>query len=335
MQNLLENLQDYFGDNLIWVAVASAIILLFIIFEISDRISSARQAKAGEAEAEKISPDTQEEAPLRRICEDVCAPSHEECPVTESCCDSGNDWADGNSSEDKADCREGFVEDCKADCCDEEEVADADICSEAEAEKNHDNYDNHDYKQTLKSEASKAVQQLQININIERGIVKIEKAGADISCCITDSTNFECGEADIKEADREKAGSNGFECESANTKTGQGEACCKADKACVPSVSAAEENETADDGNTKIYEPEAGAGSIGGARNSVSDNARNSAAGNVKPESASDSPKEQIVLEKLEILRPAPPKKFGPDNINTGRSGRVFTEEELNRLIKE
>ena len=42
-----------------------------------------------------------------------------------------------------------------------------------------------------------------------------------------------------------------------------------------------------------------------------------------------------IVLEKIELVKASPAKKFGPDNFNTGRSGRVFTEEELREQIKQ
>ena len=42
-----------------------------------------------------------------------------------------------------------------------------------------------------------------------------------------------------------------------------------------------------------------------------------------------------IVLEKINLIKAAPVKKFGPDNFNTGRSGRVFTEEELRKQIKD
>ncbi len=42
-----------------------------------------------------------------------------------------------------------------------------------------------------------------------------------------------------------------------------------------------------------------------------------------------------IILEKINLVKAAPAKKFGPDNFNTGRSGRVFTEEELREQIKQ
>lgn len=44
---------------------------------------------------------------------------------------------------------------------------------------------------------------------------------------------------------------------------------------------------------------------------------------------------QNIVLEKIELVKAAPAKKFGPDNFNTGRSGRIFTEEELREQIKQ
>ena len=44
---------------------------------------------------------------------------------------------------------------------------------------------------------------------------------------------------------------------------------------------------------------------------------------------------QNIVLEKINLVKAAPAKKFGPDNFNTGRSGRVFTEEELREQIKQ
>lgn len=41
-----------------------------------------------------------------------------------------------------------------------------------------------------------------------------------------------------------------------------------------------------------------------------------------------------IVLEKINVVKAPPIKKFGPDNFNTSRSGRIFTEEELQKQIK-
>ena len=40
-------------------------------------------------------------------------------------------------------------------------------------------------------------------------------------------------------------------------------------------------------------------------------------------------------MEKINLIKGAPARKFGPDNLNTGRSGRIYTEEELHRQIKE
>lgn len=48
----------------------------------------------------------------------------------------------------------------------------------------------------------------------------------------------------------------------------------------------------------------------------------------------SDAEKE-IIMEKINIIKGAPSGKFGPGNMNTSRSGRVYTEEELRRKIKE
>ena len=48
----------------------------------------------------------------------------------------------------------------------------------------------------------------------------------------------------------------------------------------------------------------------------------------------SDAEKE-IIMEKINIIKGAPSGKFGPENLNTSRSGRVYTEEELRRKIKE
>lgn len=44
---------------------------------------------------------------------------------------------------------------------------------------------------------------------------------------------------------------------------------------------------------------------------------------------------QNIILEKINLVKASPAKKFGPDNFNTGRSGRVFTEEELREQIKQ
>lgn len=42
-----------------------------------------------------------------------------------------------------------------------------------------------------------------------------------------------------------------------------------------------------------------------------------------------------IVLEKINLIKAAPARRFGPENFNTGRSGRIFTEEELQQQIKD
>jgi len=52
-------------------------------------------------------------------------------------------------------------------------------------------------------------------------------------------------------------------------------------------------------------------------------------------EQAKPEPAPEIILEKINLVKGQPVKKFGPDNFNTGRSGRVFTEEELKIQIKE
>ena len=43
----------------------------------------------------------------------------------------------------------------------------------------------------------------------------------------------------------------------------------------------------------------------------------------------------EIVMEKINIVKGAPSGKFGPGNLNTTRSGRIYSEEELRRKIKE
>ena len=43
----------------------------------------------------------------------------------------------------------------------------------------------------------------------------------------------------------------------------------------------------------------------------------------------------EIIMEKINIVKGAPSGKFGPGNLNTTRSGRVYSEEELRRKIKE
>ena len=57
-----------------------------------------------------------------------------------------------------------------------------------------------------------------------------------------------------------------------------------------------------------------------------------------KPEEAeaqTDTAGREIVMEKINLIKGVPSRKFGPGNLNTGRSGRVYTEEELRRQIKE
>ena len=54
-----------------------------------------------------------------------------------------------------------------------------------------------------------------------------------------------------------------------------------------------------------------------------------------EPDRQEDGRGQEIVLEKINLIKGAPVRKFGPDNLNTGRSGRIYTEEELCRLIKE
>lgn len=52
-------------------------------------------------------------------------------------------------------------------------------------------------------------------------------------------------------------------------------------------------------------------------------------------EAREEGSRQEIILEKINLIKGAPVKKFGPGNLNTGRSGRIYTEEELRRLIKE
>ena len=40
-------------------------------------------------------------------------------------------------------------------------------------------------------------------------------------------------------------------------------------------------------------------------------------------------------MEKINLVKGVSTRKFGPDNLNTGRSGRIYTEEELQRRIRE
>lgn len=43
----------------------------------------------------------------------------------------------------------------------------------------------------------------------------------------------------------------------------------------------------------------------------------------------------EVLLEKINLIKNGPPKRFGPDNMNINRAGRVFSEEELGRQIKD
>ena len=43
----------------------------------------------------------------------------------------------------------------------------------------------------------------------------------------------------------------------------------------------------------------------------------------------------EIIMEKINIVKGVPSGKFGPGNLNTTRSGRIYSEEELRRKIKE
>lgn len=44
---------------------------------------------------------------------------------------------------------------------------------------------------------------------------------------------------------------------------------------------------------------------------------------------------EPIQIEQINLVKAQPSRKFGPDNKNTSRSGRIFTEEELKTQIRE
>ncbi len=48
-----------------------------------------------------------------------------------------------------------------------------------------------------------------------------------------------------------------------------------------------------------------------------------------------DEAGQEIIMEKINLVKGTAAGKFGPDNLNTGRSGRIYTEEELWRRIKE
>lgn len=54
-----------------------------------------------------------------------------------------------------------------------------------------------------------------------------------------------------------------------------------------------------------------------------------------KSKEPEDDSSREIIMEKINLIKGAPARKFGPDNLNTGRSGRIYTEEELYRQIKE
>ena len=54
-----------------------------------------------------------------------------------------------------------------------------------------------------------------------------------------------------------------------------------------------------------------------------------------KSKEPEDDNSREIIMEKINLIKGAPARKFGPDNLNTGRSGRIYTEEELHRQIKE
>ena len=42
-----------------------------------------------------------------------------------------------------------------------------------------------------------------------------------------------------------------------------------------------------------------------------------------------------VQIEQINLVKAEPSRKFGPDNIDTSRSGRIFTEEELKSQIRE
>lgn len=54
-----------------------------------------------------------------------------------------------------------------------------------------------------------------------------------------------------------------------------------------------------------------------------------------KSKDPEDDNSREIIMEKINLIKGAPARKFGPDNLNTGRFGRIYTEEELHRQIKE
>ena len=55
----------------------------------------------------------------------------------------------------------------------------------------------------------------------------------------------------------------------------------------------------------------------------------------VKNEMQSSDSGHEIIMEKINLVKGAATRKFGPDNLNTGKSGRIYTEEELHRRIRE
>lgn len=42
-----------------------------------------------------------------------------------------------------------------------------------------------------------------------------------------------------------------------------------------------------------------------------------------------------VQIEQINLVKAKPSRKFGPDNVDTSRSGRIFTEEELKTQIRE
>ena len=43
----------------------------------------------------------------------------------------------------------------------------------------------------------------------------------------------------------------------------------------------------------------------------------------------------KVKVEQIQMIKAVPARKYGPDNQDTNRSGRIFTEEELKKIIKE
>lgn len=54
-----------------------------------------------------------------------------------------------------------------------------------------------------------------------------------------------------------------------------------------------------------------------------------------EPTIAEPSQYEPIKMEKIEVITQASAKKYGPENFNVSRSGKVYTEEELRKLIRK